>query len=330
MAKRKLKTSASQLLNAINFISVAQSNKEDPIPYKNHCILKNGNAAAYDGILTAGCKIEETLEICPQTFKLIAALERCDKDVSITELQGRLSVKSGAFSAFVPCWSESMPSLSPDPPCGQISEALRTGFQMIAHLAVENGKTIVQESLLLRPGSMVATDRALILEYWHGIDLPTVVLPKSFVSAILSIPKTLTKFGYSGNSITFYFEDESWIKTQLYEEEWPDINLILNIESKPEPISESFYTALHSISSFSDGKKTEQKVYFGEGCLQSHRDKEQGASYEVEGLKFGPAFGVEKLKRIEKCIQTVDFYSHSTMFFFGLNGLVRGALAGVR
>lgn len=329
MARRKVNTStAKSLLNALNFISVAQTEKESPNAYENHCVLSDGYATAYNGIITAGCKIEEAFSICPHTYKLIHALEHCQKDISITELAGRLSVKSGAFSAFVPCWEGDRPLVTPDAPCGQISDALKVGFETIGYLAVENGKTVAQASILLRNGSMVATDRFLIMEYWHGLSMPKIVLPKLFISAIVSIPKKLVQFGFSDNSVTFYFEDSSWVKTQLFEEEWPDVDPILNIASKQEPLPADFYTALSTIASFSSGKKGEQKVYFMDGKMQTHRDEKEGASYEVEGLKMGPAFGIERLKRIEKYIKTADFYSHSTMFFFGDN--LRGCLTGVR
>lgn len=328
MAKQPKKSKSKEgLISALNFISVAQDEKEADIPYKNHCVLHNNTAVAFNGILTAGCKIEESLEICPHTYKLIAALERTTKDISITELEGRLSVKSGAFSAFVPCWHEDMPSLAPDPALAPISDSLKIGFEMISGFTVNNDKKkIVECSILLQANSMIATDTACMLEFWHGLDLPTCVLPKAFVSAVMNVNKGLKAFGYSGNSCTFWFEDDSWIKTQLYNEDWPDISKIFK-ECKPEPLPKGFYEALRNIEPFSNGKEAEKVVFFYEGQLQSHRDKSEGACCEVKGLRHGPAFNIKRLKRIEHCIETVDFYSHNCMFGFGPG--VRVALMGV-
>jgi hypothetical protein len=330
MARKKSVSKTSEgLIAALSFISVAQK-KEDDIPYKTHCILHNNQALAYDGVLTAGCKIEESLEICPQTYKLIAALERTTKDVSITELEGRLSIKSGSFSCFVPCWHEGMPSLAPDPALCGISDVLKIGFDMISAFTVnDEKKRIVECSILLRANSMIATDTAVMLEFWHGLNLPTIVLPKAFVTAILNTNKSLKAFGYSGNSCTFWFEDDSWIKTQLYDESWPDVDVILNKPCKPEPLPKGFYEALKNIEPFSNGKDTEKAVYFYEGALQSHRDKAEGATCECAGIKHGPAFNIKRLKRIEHCIETVDFYSHNAAFFFSKCGKVRGAIMGV-
>jgi len=329
MPPRKTKSKTSEgLIAALSFISVAQK-KEDDTAFKTHCVLHNNWALAYDGILTAGAKIEESLEICPQTYKLIAALERTTKDVSITELEGRLSIKSGSFSCFVPCWHEGMPALAPDPPLCAISDVLRDRLEQISGFTVDNDKKrIVECSILVRENSVFASDGAILLEGWHGLNLPTCILPKAFVTAIINTKKKLTKFGRSENSCTIYFEDESFIRTQLFEESWPEINLILNKECRPEPLPKGFYEALKNIEPFSNGKETEKSVYFFDGMLQSHRDKSEGACCEVPGIKHGPAFNIKRLKRIEHCIESVDFYSHNVMFFFG-NG-VRGALAGVR
>lgn len=334
MAKAPRKTKSVSktcegLINALRFISVAQIDKADS-PYKTHCILHNGFALAYDGMITAGCKIEETLEICPHTYRLIDALERTAKEVSITELDGKLSIKSGAFSAFVPCWHEGMPNLAPDPAIAPISDTLKIGFDMISGFTVNNDKKkIVECSILLQENSMVATDTAVMLEFWHGISLPTIVLPKAFVTAIMNTDKTLKAFGYSGNSCTFWFEDDSWIKTQLYDEAWPDVKPILNKPCNPEPLAKGFYEALRNIEPFSEGTEVNKVVYFYEGQLQSHRNKDEGACCEVKGLRHGPAFNIKRLKRIEHCIETVDFYSSSAAFFFSKCGKVRGCLAGV-
>jgi hypothetical protein len=138
----------------------------------------------------------------------------------------------------------------------------------------------------------------------------------------------LKAFGYSTNSCTFWFEDDSWVKTQLYEESWPDVDRILNVACKPEPLPKGFYEALLNIEPFSNGKESEKVVYFENGALQSHRDKAEGACCEVPGIQHGPAFNIKRLRRIEHCVETVDFYSHNAMYAFGPN--VRLALMGVR
>jgi hypothetical protein len=176
---------------------------------------------------------------------------------------------------------------------------------------------------------MVATDTAVMLEFWHGISLPTLILPKALVTVILNTDKKLKQFGYSENSCTFYYEDDSWIKTQTYAEPWPNVDVILNKPSKPEPLPVGFYDALRNIKPFSEGKDLQKTVYFVDGALQSHRDKCDGAVCEVPGVRHGPAFNIKRLERIEHCVELVDFYSSSAAFFFSKCGKIRGCLMGV-
>ena len=66
----------------------------------------------------------------------------------------------------------------------------------------------------------------MLMEAWHGLDLPpNVPLPKQFVAALVKQKKNLTGFGFSRSSATFYFEDGCWLRTQLYSDEWPDVSV---------------------------------------------------------------------------------------------------------
>ena len=323
-ASKKTKSATSaNLIAALEFVSVAQ--KTDGT-FQAHCQIANNRIVATDGILSAGHKIEEDLVASPHTFKFIAALERCGKDLAITQLDGKLTVKSGPFSGVVDCSPDLSPGLLPDPLMVPISDTIRTGFESIAHISLENAKTVVLSSILLRSGSMVSTDSFLILEYWHGHDLPSIVIPKLFVAAILNSKKSLKGFGCSERSCTFWFEDDSWIKTQLYNEPWPNVDLILNKPSDPVLLPENFFEAISAIETFSDGKRGEKRVFFGEGCLQSHRNKNEGACYEVVGLPFGPCFGIERLKRIKSVVKTIDFLTNPCYIF---GDAVRGVLMGI-
>jgi hypothetical protein len=165
----------------------------------------------------------------------------------------------------------------------------------------------------------------MLTQAYHGINLPEMVLPKSFVAALLNVGKEVVQFGYSGTSCTIWFVDGSWVKTQLYAESWPDLNKILNVKSNPVALPEGFYKALNAIQPFSKSGN----VYFENGCLRSHRDLSEGASYEVDVMK-GPCFNIKELKRVESFIDTIDFYSHNAAYFFSKDNTVRGAVMGVR
>lgn len=326
--KRKIESVQYQdLISKIQFISVAQ--KDKGTPSQTHCIFKNNTLTAFNGVITAGCTVVEDLnDIYPHTHAFINALERCKGELAITQLEGKLSIKSGPFTALVPCYPDSLPVLAPDPPLCGLSESLRQGFAAIAHLADEDNAKPMLASIMLQSGSMFTTNGFACLEFYHGLNLPQIMLPKAFVTGICNTKKELKAFGYSGTSCTIHFVDDSWVKTQLYNGDWPELDRLFNVQSSPTPLPENFLEALTSIQKFSEGKDKEKKVYFADDMLQSHRNKAEGACYEVQGLVAGPIFGIELLKSVLVGIKSVDFNCKGMMV--GLGDNVRTVLMGVR
>lgn len=322
----KKSTAAVNLSNALEFVNVAQ--KDQGSTYETHCIMWEHWLFAFNGVLSAGCKIEEEINCCPRTVQLRNAIDKSGKTLSLTyqDDNERLVIKSDKFKASIPCATFSiMTQVIPDPPVALINDTLRTGFETIGHLAVENSEHVATASILLRSGSMLATDRKVIMEFWHGIDLPMVVIPKSFVTAIQKIKKKLIRFGFSDTSATFYFEDESWIKTQLYSEQWPEVDHILNKQVNTQEIPKDFFEALAMIDPFTETRL----AYFREGVLASHQHTDEGVEYECN-VPPNMAYNVRSLRALEKNATSIDFNVGSNesplAYFYGEN--LRGAVAG--
>lgn len=327
-SKPATETKSNALLEALKFVSVVA--KEIGPPYQTNVKLQGNWAIMADGVVAAGHKIAEDIYACPHTLRFVDALSRSGEAMNLTQLEGKLSVKSGKFRALVPCLDPALlPGATPDAPVAAIDDRLRAGLEAVGHLASEGGQKVWAASVLLKSGSLIATDGHLILEYWHGIDLPPgLALPKSAINALVKNAKGLTQFGFTpGNSATFYFVDGSWIKTQLYSEPWPDVSHILNYETKPWPMPDGFYTALAAVAPFSE----DGFVRFDDGVLRSHESLEAGASYDVAGLPKGPVFNAKQLKSIQPFAKTIDFFGgpeRLSAYFYGDS--VRGALTGVR
>lgn len=326
MAKPRKQKETSSLLKALNFIAKIQ--KDIGTEIQTHCKISNNYITACDGVITAGHKIEEDLCVSPHTLTLLNALSKCGQNLSMTQLENnKLAVKSGKFTALVPCIPIYSYVNTPDNPCASISDVFIQALGEVSHLAQEQAQKVVLASVLMRSGSVMATNGVVALEYWHGIDVPTCALPKVFVTALCSVDKKVTSFGYSGSSITFWFEDESWIKTQLYAEEWPNLDQVLIASGEVKPLPKGFYEALRNVEDFSDGGSEKGTVWFDELGMNSHQTKENGATYEIKDLPAGLAFRIKYLKQIEKACKSIS-YNKVTMWFFGDS--VRGAIMGVR
>lgn len=327
MASKKPKkdSNASNLLEALKFISVAQHSEGDV--NQTHCRIYDGTVTAFDGGLTVGHYIDESLQACPHTQTLIAALSKCEGSISITELDsGKLSVKSGKFRALVPCVPFSdLQALQPDKPIATLTDALKDALAACIPLADDKGAEPFLCGVMLQSQTCVSTNRFVMIEAWHGIDLPPdLLIPKASANAIAKSSKPLKAFGYSDNSVTFFFDDDSFIKTQLFNCNFPKYKVILDIASNPQPLPEGFYESLDKVAPFS----ADNRVYFRNGFICSHPVNSEGASYEVAGLVNDVAYNPDYLNLIKPHCDVIDFRPTERMaVFFGKN--VRGAIAPI-
>lgn len=313
---------AASLIAALKFIEPAQ--KKIGTHEQQFCMMRNHWVVAFDGVLTIATKIVEDLNACPHTIQLLDALSKCKDELTLSQISNVcLSVKSGDFNALIQCVDE-LEIAGPDARIAAIDDRIKEAFDNVLVLATENAPNAVHASILLQAGSAVATNGHALVEYWHGVDLPpNMLIPKQAAIAIVKSKKPLVGFGYSQSSATFYFDDESFIKTQLYNARYPDYLHIMNVPTNPFPLPKGFFSAVHAIESFNENGT----VYFNKGVMSS-RDSGDATTYKVEGLTADMAFNSKYLIMLELCIKTADFRpDEKKMFFYGDNA--RGAIMGM-
>jgi hypothetical protein len=293
----------SSLLQALEFCSCVS--EKLGTPYETHIGLKNNWAIAFNGIIAAGAPIENDLYCHPHTLLMVEALSKCDEGYSFTQLDnGRLSIKSGKFKAIVPCLDPNlMQDAQPDPMIVPITNRFKEAIEAVGVLASENAQHVLTASILMNGQSVISTNRLMLFEYWHGLDLPpNIPLPKQFVLALVKQKKNLIGFGFSNSSATFHFEDGYWLRTQLYSDTWPDVSRILNIEANLWAIDPQFFKALEAIAPFSETGN----VYSDTNLLMSHPEN-TGASHECNGIPKGFIYPIKQLTMMKGYVKTIDF-----------------------
>lgn len=335
--KPKPSPTSSAFLEALKFVGTVL--KESGTVNETHCLINNGYLIAANGVVAAGIKVIDDREIiaAPNYSLLIAALAKAsepeiepsninDSDVNWAR---NLIIKSNKFKAIVPCIDPILISLNNiDPPIAKLTNDFKTALETVGVLANENGQNIYSCSVLMAGASCIATEGGrMVLEAWHGCDCPPgLALPKAFISALAKVPKDLKAFGFSPSSITVYFEDDSFLKTQLFSEQWPDIGEILNKPSNMMPIPKDLWEGMNAVCPHS----TDGLVYFDHDVLRSHNNEGVGASYEVKGLPRGPIFNIKQLMLIKDLAKEIDFFAvgkHGTATMFR-GDKCRGAIAG--
>lgn len=330
MARPKKRTAEAAainngLLDALQFVG-SVTNDAGPINETHICLGANW-ACAYNGTIAASHPIVEDIYACPHAKTIIEALSKCNEHISFTQLDAnRLSIKSDKFKAVVPCIDPTLLKLAiPDPPITAIDDRFKEGLSIVGTLPSDNAQYVYLASILMNGYGLISTNGKVVIEYWHGIDLPPgISLPKALIDPLTKTNKKLCKFGYSQSSVTFYFEDDSWIRSQLYAEAWPDMGLILDRPSNAWPVSGDFWRGLDAIAGFTESGF----AYFDTGILRSHENAAVGASYEVAGLPKGPAFPTKQLAMIKPYANRIDFLAKDCLMFFG--DKIRGCIAGVR
>lgn len=321
---------AEGLVKAIEFVRGATD--PDKNEFTKFVRISNGWLVAYDGQVAAGHPVEEDLTICPHLARLSDAILKAGATLAMSASDGgRLTVAGERLKAVVPCFPlDSMPPVFPDAPCAVIDDRVKAGFEAVTRLAKEDAETVHEGSVLLRANTVVGCNGNLALEYWHGIDLPPgLAIPQKAAKMLAKSPLKLERFGFTwGRSATFYFEGGAWIRTQLYAEQWPDIDTVLNVPADPVEVP-GLFDALEAVTSFSE----DGAVHFHDGKLKSTYAKSDdtgpvyGASYELPGLMAGTSVSAKLLKLAQPAAKKIDYVTHSDrIVFYNTEANLRGVL----
>ena len=315
-----------KLLTALAFAGVtiekADEGKTSFVSFRDRWLM-----AANDTI-TISTPVDIDLELCPQADKFEAALKQCGQQYQLTQIEANaVSIKSGDFRAMIAALPlDLFEPCTPDLPCAAISDRLNIAMETCAKVMSNKGDRAFNKSLLLRANSVVGTNGGLVIESWHGIDLPgEFPIPNKAIEAILKINKPLCQFGFSENSVTFYFDNGAWLKTRLISTPWPNLDRLLNLPTALyEPIWPEFFVALKAIDAFVQ----DDTVYFHNDVLATHRVIGIGASYRVAGLPGDRSFGVGNLRIVEPFVTHIAMGADRTTpaAFVGEN--VRGLIVG--
>lgn len=310
-ATKKAKA-GSALHEALKFVYMAQ--KKDGLIWESHCQMANGWVMATDGRLTVGAKIEEDIRIAPHTETLMKALAKCGEKLTMTQQTNLLMViQSDKFRANIPCADiTAMPPLCADERCATLTPVVTDAFALLAPLVNESDTRAYLTGVRLQANTATATNGHAIIEFWHGIDLPPgLLIPKASAMAVVKCGKVLNGFGFTEKSVTFHFEDDSFIKTVRIDGKFPDIDRLFKGNFVYLPLPDDFHEALDGVSSFTDSETG--SVLFQGGKMKTSMYDHKGASFECEGLPDlpeGMGISVKLLNLCRNSMAQADFQTN--------------------
>lgn len=308
----------STLLTGLRFVMAAQFAPGDAkaqAPYQQHCRFANGYVMAFNGILAAGYPVGEEMQGCPNTFLFIKALEKVRGAYSLTLLDNlSLSINGASFKANVPCITPvDLENIWDDGAQWDLGDEFRTAAIKAGVFSTDGAQTVMAASVLTLERSLVGTDGTVLVEAWHGWGMPPgLIIPMAFIDALAKIPFKLVKFGFTENrSLTVYFENGAWLRTQLYQENFPRVERVidgLNMEGQT-PIPADFWTALDAVVPFCETNT----VLIENNELRSHENPAKGASHKCDGVPFARAFSHKYLHKLKPLVTHANFVASDDM-----------------
>lgn len=322
---KKEKDQRSSLERALDLLSLVHNVKQECSLY---CEMESNFATAFNMVVGVGTAIEEDLAACPQIDLLRAAITRCGESYAITQLSPqKLLVRSGEFHAYIPCVTPaSLYRVTPDLRIAGLNDRFMEALAVVAPLASTTGERVIDCSIQLNDGAVIATNRTVLIEAWHGNSFPSgLLIPKSSYMILKRSKKKVIAFGFSPDSVTFYFEDYNWLYTKLFKDKWPDVQNHLNLEYTTRNIPADFFAAAKKVSPFGNGS-----VYVEGNLVSSHppnvKEEGSGLALTVEGVTHEPRiYAWNDLALIAKHALRWDekFHKQRTMFTGdNLRGLV--------
>ena len=314
------------MLSSLKFVQGATARK-DFVPVLAHFRIANGKIKGYNGQLGLCCPIDLDLTITPKAVPFVRAIQACQDTISMhVTANGRLSVKSGRFKAFIDCIDEAFPEIEPEGKeiilNGKFLDAVKTLSPFIA----EDASRPWARGILFRGQSAYATNNVVIVEQWLGFDFPVEVnVPKSAIVELLRINEEPERLQVTDNSITFHFSGDRWLRTQTYDLNWPDVSKVLDRPCEPVDCPEGLFEALADLTHFVG--ENNAVLFKEDGSITTSSSDGQGAAVSVSPFGAVGIYNLDQLKLLAPVAKRVCFSTSPAMF---IGEGLRGAIIGMR
>lgn len=315
------------MLETLKFVQGAVA-KKDFLPELTHFVIENGRVQGFNGALGLSSPINCPLNVKPRAVPFVKALMACRAEVKIgLTPTGRLSIKSGAFKAFIDCHTDEVAKLSPEGETVQLNGNLLAVLKKLAPFISEDASRPWSRGIYINGKSAYVTNNIILCEYWLGYTFPRPInIPRMAVTELLRIGKEPVNLQTDGNSATFHYEGGRWLRTQLVVAEYPDFSSILTGQANLDPIPEGLFDAVETVTPFADDLG---RIFLGDELVATSRVEGDGASVAVEGVHADGCYHSKYLMMLKGFATKMDFHAYPKPCHF-VGDKVRGVIGGLR
>lgn len=317
------------MLDVLRFVQGAIQ-RNGVTPELEHFTIRDGRVTGFNGYMALSAPIPLDIEAMPKADIFYKALQACGETVSISQTpSGKLHIRSGGFSAFVPCIEQAVFEAQPQGVVYPAPPGLAKTFARMLPFVGDDASRPWAMGLAIGGGFYTATNNIILMQVWDGNSIPTVNCPRFAVAEVARIREDPVSIMVdAGNSISFLYADGRWLRSQVLAQDWPTekMNSILERPSAPDVLPDGFFAGVAALAPFVPEKASSAVYFTASGMATGMEGSEEGASYALPGLPAGEAFKHKALMMLEGEIDTIDFTVHPALFF-GKNS--RGALIGM-
>lgn len=315
------------MLESLRFVKGAVS-KKDHLPELAHFHIAGGRILGFNGAMGLSAPIPLDLEANPKALPFFKAIETCRDTVQLhmTDSQ-RLAVKSGGFKAYIDCVESGISTeIVPEGELAQSTGHLLPALETLAPFISEDASRPWSKGVLFKGTKAYATNNIVLIEYDLGYEVPfEITVPHKAVRELLRIKEEPLSLQTDGSSITFHFEGDRWLRTQVYAQAWPDLEPILDRGGSGAPVPEGFYQTVEELLPFTDALTM---VYMEPGVVRTEIHPGTGAEMEID-LSGTGAFQGKQLTALAGVATHIDFEAYPDPCGFAGPG-VRGVIMGAR
>lgn len=327
------------MLKELKFVTGAVARK-DYVPELTHIRIRAGWAQGFNGTISSACKIDMNLDVMPWAVEMINAISACEETIAMSvTATGRLSIKSGKFKVYVNCLDMSDDALQTFPtPEGERLPINGDFIKMLRALQpfmADDASRPWAMGVMFEKDSSFATNNVMLAQYWHGLPFKhRVTIPAAAVNEIVKVKEEPTYIQATDDSLTVWFGNNKWVRTQLLEDQFPEaIHNIIEASGGPfVPIEEypGFFAAVEKLKAFTNELNS---IYFLDGVLSTapDLDGDKGASVEVAKIVSPGAYNLKHLLLLKDIAAAVDFSPFpAAARFIGRDKRLRGVFMGAR
>lgn len=327
------------LLSALKFVqgSVARKELQEGL---THFRIVNGTVRGFNGTISLCSPVPLNIDCTPKADPMIKAIAACDEAVQMTMLaNGKLSIKSGGFKVSIDTLQKPTAHVEPEGDVYKIDgETFISGLTRVLPFVSDDASRPWSCGVLVKQGSMYATNNASLIQYWFGSVFPVdCVVPRMAIKELMRIKRPPVSIQCTDTSMTFHYDDGCWLRTQLLELKWPNIDKIIEKtekDAKPYNIDEELFNCLEKIKPFAE---RDFRVYLENGMARTHYEEMDGASSLFRESKTVGVYNIDLLMQLKNLATDWDASRYNEkddrglpvpVIFYGEN--LRGVIVGFR